>query len=298
LGKGAIHQNADSCNKALPSGDEVLKYGVWIKGFVGFSNDKDNIGTGDTTNETSSKINLRGAIIGADTKIQEDLTIGIAYSNIQSKSKHKVQYLSKNSNILANIFTLYGSSNINCGIMLNGNFSYGNAVIKTADQIEISKSFKQKVDLLSSSLIANYLLYSSKSLTVTPKLGTCYNNTELKGYETDSIRILKFRNQQLQLNTGITISTIFNNLDNLTFVPELSLDYAYNVLHKGNKVQINNLSNQPILTQDINQNKSLFKLGIALNVIASNLDVGGGYEQNIQGKNKSYLGYIKLRVNF
>lgn len=182
--------------------------------------------------------------------------------------------------------------------MLNGNFSYGNAVIKTADQIENSKSFKQKVDLLSSSLIANYLFYSSKSLTVTPKLGTCYNNTELKGYDTDSIRILKFKNQQLQLNTGITISTIFNNPDNLTFVPELSVDYACNVLYKGNKVQINNLSNQLILTQDINQNKSLFKLGIALNVIASNLDVGGGYEQNIQGKNKSHLGYIKLRVNF
>ncbi|MDP5109783.1 MAG: Ulp1 family isopeptidase, partial [Rickettsiaceae bacterium] len=88
--------STNSFAKGVAAGDDDLNYGAWIKGFIGKETDKANIGSEGNRNTSRSKSNIHGFVIGGDTKIDEDLTIGAAYSNISSNTKQKISGISTN----------------------------------------------------------------------------------------------------------------------------------------------------------------------------------------------------------
>ena len=151
--------------------------------------------------------------------------------------------------------------------------------------------------MLGSSFVFDYTLYSNESFAIEPRLGVSYNSLSLKGYENASIKIAKIRQQQVTVDTGVALIS-FHDINSFTFMPEISADYSYAFLNKGNKVKITNHLNQAVLTQKISNNKSEFKLGAALTVASDRIEIGGGYEHIIQGKSRSHIGYAKLRLNF
>jgi uncharacterized protein with beta-barrel porin domain len=284
------HLNRSGNFAGVASGDEGLNHGVWVKGFMGSETDK--------VNSSKVKRNLYGFILGADTKIDEDITIGAAYNHAASTSKQNLQNaLTSTDKIDSNIVTLYGNSIINDDLSLSANVSFGKATIKTKDQLVASKSSKQKGDLLGSSFVFDYTLYSNESFAIEPRLGVSYNSLSLKGYENASIKIAKIRQQQVTVDTGVALIS-FHDINSFTLMPEISADYSYAVLNKGNKVKITNHLNQAVLTQKISNNKSEFKLGAALTVASDRIEIGGGYDHIIQGKSRSHIGYAKLRLNF
>ncbi len=282
----------------VASGENTQDHGVWLKGFVGSEKDKGSVGSGVLKNSTSSKSNLHGFILGADTKLDEDTTVGIAFSHGQSKTRQKLQGILTNTDkISSNIFSLYGSSDIDEDISLNANIAYGSAVIKTRNNNAAGSSSKQKGNLFGGSLVANYNLYSTEYIAITPKIGTLYTHLKLKGHEDGAMKINKIKQQELQLNIGIVISS-FHDTDSFTLIPEVSADYSYGVWRKGNSVKITNQLDQTIIAQKISNNKGAFKLGGGLTIAGDVLELGGGYEHSIQGKSRGHTGYVKLRVNF
>ncbi|MFK7974318.1 MAG: autotransporter domain-containing protein, partial [Rickettsiaceae bacterium] len=153
--------STNSFYSGFASGDDDLNYGAWVKGFIGKETDKANIGSGSNSNTSRSKSDIYGFVIGADTKIDEDLTIGLAYSHIASNTKQKISGISTNNDkISSHILSIYGSGNIDEDISLNGNVSYGKAFIKTT-HTGVARSSKQKGDLFGSNLTANYKLYQT-----------------------------------------------------------------------------------------------------------------------------------------
>ena len=113
------------------SGDDSLDHGVWVKGFLGKQTDRQNLA--NTT--VDSKSNLRGFIMGADTKLDEDSTIGIALSHTDSKGKNSIASTAINTtNISNNIFSLYGNNVLDDNLVISVNIAYG------LDQIKIDYS--------------------------------------------------------------------------------------------------------------------------------------------------------------
>ena len=287
--------STNSFYSGFASGDDDLNYGAWIKGFIGKETDKANIGT--NSNTSRSKSDIHGFVIGADTKIDEDLTIGLAYSNIASNTKQKISGISTNNDkISSHILSIYGSGNIDEDISLNGNVSYGKAFIKTT-HTGVARSSKQKGDLFGSNLTANYNLYQGESIIVEPRAGISYSNLKMKGYQDGSIKIAKINQQQVDLSAGLVLASFYDT-NAFTLMPELSADYSHTVWSKGNKVKISNRLDQNILSQKISNNKGTIKLGAGLNVLTDRVELGGGYEHVIQDKSRAHIGYIKLRVNF
>lgn len=196
----------NSYYSGLASGDDDLNYGAWIKGFIGKETDKANIGI--NSNTSRSRSDIHGFVIGADTKIDEDLTIGLAYSNIASNTKQKISGISTNNDkISSHTLSIYGSSNIDEDISLNGNVAYGKAFIKTT-HTGVARSSKQKGDLFGSNLTANYKLYQGESIIVEPRAGISYSNLKMKGYQDGSIKIAKISNR---LDQNILSQKISNN---------------------------------------------------------------------------------------
>jgi hypothetical protein len=288
----------------VSSGEGDLEHGVWVQGFVGSETDKDSVASGSagsTRNHTTSKSNLSGFLLGVDTKLDEDTTVGVAFGHSQNTTKQKLQGILTNTDkISSNIFTLYGSGKIDDDISLNANIAFGKAIIKTTNQgagISGNSTSKQKGDLLGGALIANYRLFASESIEISPRLGASYNQLTIKGHDDGSIKIAKNRQQELDINLGLAV-TSFYDTSSFTLMPEISADYSHVVWNKGNKVKISNQLGQTILTQKINNNKGTVKLGTGITILADRIELGGRYEHSIQGKSRSHMGYAKLRVNF
>ena len=276
------------------SGDDSLNHGVWLKGFLGKQTDKQkSVGT-----NIDSKADLRGVIIGADTKLDDDSTIGIALSHTDSKGKNSIVSTAINmANISNNIFSLYGSNVLGDDLIISGNIAYGLAQIKIDSPTANISSTKRKATLLGGALTANYNLYSSEYLMISPRLGGSYNQLDLKSYNDGSIKINKTKQQEFNLMTGV-VTTGFLELSSLTLMPEVSVDYSHGIWRKGNKQTISNQLNQTIISQKTNNSQGILRLGTGLTIASDMFEVGGGYERNWQGKSRDYMGYAKVRVNF
>ena len=276
------------------SGDDSLDHGVWVKGFLGKQTDRQK----STSSTVDSKANLRGVIIGADTKLDEDSTVGIALSHTDSKGKDSIAKTAINTtNISNNILSLYGSFGVNDDLIISGNIAYGLAQIKINSTSTGVNSTKRKATLLGGALAANYNLYSSEYLMVSPKIGGSYNQLNLKSYNDGSIKINKTKQQEFNLMTGV-VTTCFMELSSFTLMPEASVDYSHNIWRKGNKQTISNQLNQTIISQKTNNSQGILRLGTGLTIASDTFEVGGGYESNWQGKSRGHMGYAKVRVNF
>ena len=276
------------------SGDDSLDHGVWVKGFLGKQIDKQK----SANSTVDSKENLRGVIIGVDTKLDEDSTIGIALSHTDSKGKNSIAGTAINTaNISNNIFSLYGSNSLDDDLIISGNIAYGMAQIKIdSTSINASKT-KRKATLFGGALSANYNLYSSEYLMISPKIGGSYNRLDLKSYKDGSIKINKSKQQEFNLITGV-VTNGFMELSSLTLMPEVSVDYSHALWRKGNKQTISNQLNQTIISQKTNNSQGILRLGTGLTIASDMFEVGGGYERNWQGKSMGHIGYAKVRVNF
>ena len=276
------------------SGDESLDHGVWLKGFLGKQTDKQK----SANSIVDSKVNLRGVIIGVDTKLDEDSTIGIALSHTDSKDKNSIVNTTINTtNISSNIFSLYGSNALDDDLIISGNISYGMAQIKIDSTSINAGKEKRKATLFGGALAANYNLYSSEYLMISPKIGGSYNQLNLKSYNDGSIKINKIKQQEFNLMTGM-VTTGFMEVSSLTLMPEVSVDYSHGLWRKGNKQTISNQLNQTIISQKTNNSQGVLRLGTGLTIASDMFEIGGGYERNWQGKSRGHMGYAKVRVNF
>ena len=276
------------------SGDDSLDHGVWIKGFLGKQIDKQK----SASSTVDSKASLRGIIIGVDTKLDDDSTIGIALSHTDSKGKNSIASTAINTtNISNNIFSSYGSNALDDDLIISGNIAYGLAQIKIDSSSTNTIRTKRKATLLGGAITANYNLYSSEYLMISPRIGGSYNQLDLKSYNDGSIKVNKTKQQEFNLMTGV-VTTGFMELSSLTLMPEVSVVYSHALWRKGNKQKISNQLNQTIISQKTNNSQGVLRLGTGLTIASDVFEIGGGYERNWQGKSRGHMGYAKVRVNF
>lgn len=297
---GLIHDRLNGQNNfsAIAAGDESTKLGVWVKGIIGSGSDKDNVSNSDVQNALHSKSSFHGLILGADAEISEGLVLGAAFSQIESKAKYTLEGTPTNTDTVSNkIFTLYGSDAMSDDISLNANISFGNVVINTKDQTLAGNPRKQKGNLITGALIANYKLYSNGFIAVTPRVGSALNILTLNGYEADSIKVAKSKQRELELSAGTELSALYDTRY-LRLIPKLSADYAHVVWRKGNNISIDNMIDQNIISQKFSTNKGTLKFGTGFTIETDTIEISNGYEYSVQGKNQNHMGYAKFRVNF
>ncbi len=297
---GLIHDRLNGQNhfSAIAAGDESTTFGVWVKGLIGSGSDKNTVNNSNVPNALHSKSAFHGLILGADAEISEGLILGAAFSQIESKAKYTLEGTPTNTDTVSNkVFTLYGSDYIDDDISLNGSMSFGNIVIKTKDQTLADSARKQKGNLVSASLVANYKLYSNEFIAVTPRVGSTLNTITLNGYEGNSIKISKSKQRELELSAGTELSALYN-ARYLRLMPKVSADYAHVAWNQGNNITIDNMIDQNIINQKSSTNKGTLKFGVGVKLETDNIEISNGYEYSAQGKNQNHMGYAKFRVNF
>jgi len=291
------HLNRISHFSGLASGDDIIRHGVWVKGFAGTETDKSKNSANDTV---KTKGKTQGAIVGADTKIAEDITVGIAYSHVNSSSKDSTSGKSLGkAYITSDIVSIYASADIDNNFSVDGNIAYGTTKVKNTNTSGATNtSTKTKGNLAGAALTANYNLHPSQNVLVTPRAGVAYNQLELKAHNDGSLKIAKLNQREIDLNVGVVASYLFD-MGGFNLIPEANIDYRHAVWRKGGAVKMTNRLGQVVLNKKNSDAKGSYHAGLGLTAMYNDsLELGGGYEYSKQGKAQGHMGYAKLRVNF
>ena len=286
----------------IASGDELdLEHGVWIQGIGGLLSQK-NIAASSNNKTTNSKTKVQSFIIGADTKIDDASSLGVAVSlgNLDSKSGESRIGQGSKENITSYLGTIYGSTNFDEHINLLGSLSYGKAFVKDKRELVIGSktASKTKGNLLGSTITASYNYFLSENLLLTPRLGVSYNYVNLKGFNISGIKVSKRTSRQVSSIPGVQLSSV-TRMDNFSVIPEIHSDLSYAVLHKGRGIFLTNIATgQNILSTKTKGARSSYRVGASITLASHSFEVGGGYDYLCYGKSKGHLGYGKIRVNF
>ncbi len=291
------HLNRTSHFSGLASGDDIIRHGVWVKGFAGTETDKSKNSANDTV---KTKGKTQGAIVGVDTKIAEDITVGIAYSHVNSSSKDSTAGKSSGkADITSDIVSIYASTDIDNDLSLDGTIAYGTTKVKNTNTSGATNtSTKIKGNLAGAALTANYNLRPSQNVLVTPRIGVAYNQLELKAHNDGFLKVAKLNQREIELNVGVVASYLFD-MGGFNLIPEANVDYRHAVWRKGGAVKMTNKLGQVVLSKKNSDAKGSYHAGLGLTAMYNDsLELGGGYEYSKQGKAQGHMGYAKLRVNF
>ncbi|WP_342270677.1 autotransporter family protein [Rickettsia endosymbiont of Orchestes rusci] len=294
---------------AEAAGDETeTKLGVWVSPFIGNSEQKIK---GDVNDY---KAKSRGATLGFDGFVTDDLLLGTSYTRVYTIMKHKNDKLGDESRVKSDIYSLYGLYDLpNSNLFFSGIALYSNSLVKNYSQRPMilaggvmsyqTAIGKHRSHSYTGQILAGYDYLSSQAVNLKPiigiryskfrdasylETGTSFQNLTVKGATSDLVEgIVGFRASK-NINTGHMILT-----------PEL---YSFVHRHFKDKSQLVDARlpgmTNPFPNSKINQAKISFNVGGSVTAKYKMMEYGINYNANIANKYLAQQCSLKVRVNF
>ncbi|MFD2643318.1 autotransporter outer membrane beta-barrel domain-containing protein [Pseudomonas japonica] len=209
--------NRTSGLRGASSGDAFKEAGVWVQSL--YSDATQDLRDGVAGYNAHS----RGIAVGADGKLNDNLTLGLAYSfintDVNGKSGNKTEVDSQ-------AFTLYGGYELG-NYFVDGSLTYGFNDNDSKRHIAgtLAKADYDS-DLLGLNLVGGYTWKINPQVLVEPRLAARYSLVNIDGYrEKGSSAALKVEDQRyeaIELGAGVRVAGSFN-LGAGTLEPQVKL---------------------------------------------------------------------------
>ncbi len=287
----------------IASGESEPKHGVWISPFVGKVNQK------TSGSNPGYKSELYGFSGGWDTKLSEEIIVGLGYSYMHNDLNHNKDKLASGAKVSTNLFSLYGIFDTHTNWAFQGVFSYGLNRIETHNLRELALDMvtpaKSKYTARSYNIeVIGGPRFNVSNLVIYPQAGLRYDGTSSPAHQETSTNseqtLFTSKNSSSKLE-GIagTQLVMLHHINNITIKPEISAYVNFEVMRKGRNgyVRINGLSTTlPI--KDTNSKKPWYSLGTGVTLENKNTEFSTFYEAQID---HGYLGHqlsASARLNF
>ncbi|WP_324732520.1 autotransporter family protein [Pseudomonas paeninsulae] len=193
-----------SVRQGLSSGDALTETGVWVQAL--YSDANQDLRDGIAGYNAYS----RGIAVGADGKLNDQLTLGLAYSFLNTDVNSNT---GNDTEVEGHAFTLYSGYELG-NYFLDGSLTYGVNDNSSERHIATTKA-KGDYDsnLLGVNLVGGYSYHLSNELLIEPRLAARYSQVEIDGYrEKGSSAALKVEGQRYEvgeLGAGIRLAGSF-----------------------------------------------------------------------------------------
>lgn len=294
---------------AEAAGDETeTKLGVWVSPFIGNSEQKIK---GDVNDY---KAKSRGATVGFDGFVTDDLLLGTSYTRAYTIMKHKNDKLGDESRVKSDIYSVYGLYDVpNSNLFFSGIALYSNSLVKNYSQRPVilaggvmsyqTAIGKHRSHSYTGQILAGYDYLSSQAVNLKPMIGIRYSKSKDAGYlETGtSFQNLTVKGATSDLVEGIVGFRASKNINtgHMILTPEL---YSFVHRHFKDKSQLVDARlpgmTNPFPNSKINQAKISFNVGGGLTAKYKMMEYGINYNVNIANKYLAQQGSLKIRVNF
>jgi outer membrane autotransporter protein len=283
----------------VAAGDKIIEKGFWIKGFNSRTQQK-NIG-----NNIGFKIRQEGIVIGADAEIKDNFVAGIAYTNINSKTRFKglLNDIEKSSMHVASIYTEH---NLSPKFLLNTYWHYAEALINHQINSNIlSESGKTSGEVFRGSVEAIYG-YHFDDWIISPKLGGVFDCFSIQEFtekiDSFDINVPSRSGDKFSVTTGIEIKKLFS-VNSINIVPKLhfNVDQILLMNHSASATLLTFGADTPemAVVKLSSPYKTTYNLGGYINMSKSNqVKVGVGYDYYYKKGFNNHSSYLNLYFKF
>lgn len=271
---------------AVASGDDPFSLnGVWVQVY---DNETDQ-GTRDGVDGFDA--DTYGFAVGVDAPVGERMNVGLAFSYADTEVDSKIQ---SDNKMAIDSFRLAGYGSYNADTYyLDAQVAYGMNDYQTDRVIDATLTSDQLIatgdhdgDQFSLRLRGGYPMAFESGWYVTPKLEMDYTYLKEDSYteknagnvglivDTDDVEVLVF-------GVGVKAAYPIVTDSDVTWIPELSFDYMYDVV--GDEVEIDSnfigVSGAAFITNGATVEQEMYKVSLRLRAFgAGNFSFSGGYD--------------------
>jgi len=280
------------------------RYGAWGSPFYMQSTQKTKDGT------PGYKVKSAGGTIGFDYLANDSLTLGVAFTAINTKIDHKDKKVGDNTKVDSMLYSLYGSQQISGDWFVQGIFSYGSNKVRNKEKRIINLTLdetavgKFKSNSYTGEVLGGYkIALPDNQTTLTPMAGVRYTKLSNKGYtETGTNRrnlsVSKSSITKVEGVIGGRVS-LASQLNDGLLMPEAHGFVNYDFKGKAPKVEARlQGALAPMPSKSTKPEKLSVNLGASLTTKYQMMEYGIGYDANLAKKYVSHQGSLKVRVNF
>ncbi|WP_341749168.1 autotransporter outer membrane beta-barrel domain-containing protein [Candidatus Tisiphia endosymbiont of Sialis lutaria] len=292
---------------AVSAGSDDTLMGAWAMPYYSQATQKKS---GD---DAGYGVKSFGGVVGFDTLVNDDLTIGAAVSFVKSDMKCKGDYAGK-TEIGTFMGSIYAAQSLPQNFFVQAVASLGSSKIKGTDpRIVSTKTHSSgqetaKADYGTMSYGGEVLFgYNAKiadSALLTPMAGVRYTRFNDESYKetgtTNQNKIVGERGvNNIEAIVGAKVSTSIDT-DGVVVTPELhafvSQKLGANSLGKVD-VRLEGMTDS-FITKSEKAAKTSFNVGLGVIAKAGVMEYGAGYDANLAKNYVAHQGTLKVRVNF
>lgn len=293
LVNSAIGSRVRGMRSGLSSGDVLTETGVWVQGLSNTSDQDQRDGV------AGYSANSSGIAVGADGKLNERTTVGVAYSylnsNVTSDTGNK-------TDVKGNAFTLYGSYDWQ-NWFVDGSLTYGRNDNDGKRYIAdtVAKGSYDS-ELFGLNALAGYSYTFAGQWLLEPRVAARYSNVKIDGYsEKGSSAALRNNAQRYEvgeLGAGLRVAADFP-LAQGNLQPEATLMAYHDFI--GDRVSGTSsflLGGTPFVTTGASPVRDTYEAGVGVNYQLGAVSVGANYNYTAKTGYQSDTFLLKARYAF
>lgn len=289
-------------DSGVAAGDNLYNHGVWVSVLYGTA---DQINRGESPGYKNRTLT---SMIGIDTMITDEDTIGTALSYADNEVKHKAPNSGDTSKVKSYTLSLYGTKEF------NGNwFAQGIGLISRNKIDNKEQRFSPgKTEIARGSFNVNaYQLQGilgrrdkfTDQVYFTSTVGAEYlimNSSKYKETGTTNQNLLIKKSEEHRVNALAGGSITYNTSPkNYNLALETRGNISYNIYNKPSKimVQLDGLVGDRLVNKTVDQSPVYYNLGASLSTVKARTELSASYDFFI---GKGYIGHlaaVKIRFN-
>lgn len=271
------------------SGDALIETGVWIKALHGNSDQGERAGIAGYDADSS------GLIIGADGKLNEQTTVGLALSHVRTDVSADT---GNNTDVATTLLTGYGSWE-NGPYSVIGSLSYGQSDNESKRYIAGEKAKGDyNSNVLAADLSGGYTIKLNENLDLIPTIATRYAKVQIDSFtEKGTQAALRTGSQSLEvldLGAGVKLEGVFGD-----FKPSARL-MAFHDFAKDSADSTSSfaLGGNTFATTGAPATAWTYEAGIGLDWTKGNYTIGASYDYTRKADFNADTMSIKARYDF
>jgi outer membrane autotransporter protein len=255
------------------SGEHFKEAGVWVQAL--YSDAEQNLRDGVAGYNAYS----RGLAVGADGKVTDQLTVGLAYSFLDTKVNGNT---GNRTDVEGHAFTLY--SGLESGnAFVDGSLTYG--INDNSGKRQIAGTTAKgdyDSELLGLNLVGGYTYRIDSNLLIEPRLAARYSNVQIDSYrEKGSSAALQVEDQRyevFELGAGVRVAGSYP-LGQGTLEPQAKL-MAYHdfAADQASSTSTFVLGNTPFVTRGAKPVRNSYEAGVGVDYRLGAVTLGASYD--------------------
>ncbi len=305
--QGAQVQNrtvaSSEAASGIAAGDGGARYGIWASPFFGKTTQKENKGA------AGYKSNAYGASFGFDTRANEDMIVGAAFTVANTEMKHRNFKSGDKTKISSMMFSIYGMQQITDNWFAHGVATFGSNEVKNAEKRVASLTTYDTVNgKYNSASFNGEAMFGYNALTdqvtFTPMAGLRYSRVNDGGYKEagsttgQNLDVNTKASNKLEAVAGVRIAGGTFASNGMTLTPEIHGFVNHDLIGKNPKQTLGLAGTNGLAVKSNKPVKTTFNLGLGVNAEYGMMEYGAGYDAEIATKRLGHQGTLKIRVNF